>query len=83
MDSAFSSLFAEDDDLPVEESKPEAAAAPEATQEDTGAALEEAPLADQASADGQPRGDTLDLSQQCQGQGAFILAPMLNPLTRN
>lgn len=48
MDSAFSSLFAEDDDLPVEESKPEAAAAPEATQEDTGAALEEAPLADAA-----------------------------------
>ena len=48
MDSAFSSLFAEDDDLPVEESKPEAAAAPEATQEDTGAALEEAPLADVA-----------------------------------
>lgn len=48
MDSAFSSLFAEDDDLPVEESKPKAAAAPEATQEDTGAALEEAPLADAA-----------------------------------
>ena len=48
MDSAFSSLFAEDDDLPVEESKPEAAAAPESTQEDTGAALEEAPLADAA-----------------------------------
>lgn len=48
MDSAFSSLFAEDDVLPVEESKPEAAAAPEATQEDTGAALEEAPLADAA-----------------------------------
>lgn len=48
MDSAFSSLFAEDDDLPVEESKPEVAAAPEATQEDTGAALEEAPLADAA-----------------------------------
>jgi tetratricopeptide (TPR) repeat protein len=48
MDSAFSSLFAEDDDLPVEESKPEAAVAPEATQEDTGAALEEAPLADAA-----------------------------------
>ncbi len=48
VDKAFDALFAEDDDLPVEESKPEAAAAPEATQEDTGAALEEAPLADAA-----------------------------------
>lgn len=48
MDSAFSSLFAEDDDLPVEKATPETAAAPEATQEDTGAAFEEAPLADAA-----------------------------------
>ena len=47
MDSAFSSLFAEDDDLPVEENKAEAPAeAP--SQEDTAAAIEEAPLADAA-----------------------------------
>ena len=47
MDSAFSSLFADDDDLPVEENKAEATAeAP--SQEDTAAAIEEAPLADAA-----------------------------------
>lgn len=45
MGDAFSSLFADDDDLPVDEAKP-AEAAP--TEEDTGAALEEAPLADAA-----------------------------------
>lgn len=45
MGAAFSSLFAEDDDLPVDEAKPEAAAS-EASQEDTGANIEEAPLAD-------------------------------------
>ena len=47
MDSAFASLFADDDDLPVEENKAEATAeAP--SQEDTAAAIEEAPLADAA-----------------------------------
>ena len=47
MDSAFASLFADDDDLPVEENKAEATAeAP--SQEDTVAAIEEAPLADAA-----------------------------------
>jgi hypothetical protein len=45
MGAAFSSLFADDDDLVVDEAKP-AEAVP--TEEDTGAALEEAPLADAA-----------------------------------
>ena len=44
MGAAFSSLFANDDDLPVEGEK--TAAAP--TEEDTGAEIEEAPLADAA-----------------------------------
>ena len=44
MGAAFSSLFANDDDLPVESEKP--AAVP--TEEDTGAEIEEAPLADAA-----------------------------------
>ena len=47
MDSAFASLFADDDDLPVEENKPEATA-DVPTQEDTAAAIEEAPLAEAA-----------------------------------
>ena len=46
MGEAFSSLFAEEDDLPVDEAKPEVAAASEVSQEDTGANLEEAPLED-------------------------------------
>ena len=45
MGDAFSSLFADDDDLAVDETK-SAETAP--TEEDTGAALEEAPLADAA-----------------------------------
>ena len=45
MGAAFSSLFADDDDLPVDEAKP---AETTPTEEDTGAALEEAPLADAA-----------------------------------
>ena len=48
MGDAFSALFSDDDDLPVDEAKSEVAEAPEATQEDTGAAIEEAPLADAA-----------------------------------
>ncbi|WP_290728267.1 tetratricopeptide repeat protein [Fibrobacter sp. UBA3629] len=51
MGDAFSTLFADDDDLPVDESNADASAElPEqeavASQEDTGAAIEEAPLAD-------------------------------------
>ena len=45
--AAFGALFAEDDDLPVEETQP-AAAVEEPTPEDTGAEIEEAPLADAA-----------------------------------
>ena len=48
MGDAFSALFSDDDDLSVDEAKSEVAEAPEATQEDTGAAIEEAPLADAA-----------------------------------
>ena len=47
MDSAFASLFADDDDLPVEENKTETTAEVP-SQEDTAAAIEEAPLADAA-----------------------------------
>lgn len=51
MGDAFSTLFSDDDDLPVDESNADASAElPEqeavASQEDTGAAIEEAPLAD-------------------------------------
>ena len=50
MGDAFSTLFSDDDDLPVDETKADASAElPEqdvvASQEDTGAAIEEAPLA--------------------------------------